>query len=149
MKINIRTDENCAETEITVTCSRLNDDIDKLLAAIRILDMKLTGRKELKQYIIEAADVVYIDCIEKHVFLYTLGGVYESSFKLYELESRLADCDFIRASKNSIFNLNHIQSIEPDFDRRLILTMTGDIKIIVSRQYAAAVKEKLEVYHGK
>jgi len=63
------------------------------------------------------------------------------------LETKLADRDFIRASKNCLLNINHIHSIEPDFDRRLILSMTGGIKLIVSRQYAAAVKEKLEAYY--
>jgi len=147
MKLTIKTDERYTETEITVNCNRVSDDIDKLLAAIRLLDMKLTGRKDGRQYILEASDVVYIDSIDKHTFLYTLNGVYESSLKLYELEAKLADRDFVRASKSSLLNINHIHSIEPDFDRRLIMTMTGDIKLIVSRQYASAVKEKLEVYY--
>jgi two-component system, LytTR family, response regulator LytT len=147
MKITINTDERYTETEITVNCNRVSDDIDKLLAAIRLLDMKLTGRKDGRQYILEASDVVYIDSVDKHTFLYTSNGVYESSLKLYELEAKLADHDFIRASKSCLFNINHILSIMPDFDRRLILSMTGDIKLIVSRQYAAAVKEILEAYY--
>jgi len=147
MKLTINADERYTETEITVNCNRVSDDIDKLLAAIRLLDMKLTGRKDGRQYVLEAPDVIYIDSIDKHTFLYTANGVYESSLKLYELETKLADRDFLRASKSSLFNINHIHSIEPDFDRRLILSMTGGIKLIVSRQYAAAVKEKLEAYY--
>jgi len=109
--------------------------------------MKLTGRKEGRQHILEASDVVYIDSVEKHTFLYTSNGVYESSLKLYELEAKLADRDFLRASKSCLFNINHVQSIKPDFDRRLIMTMSGGIELIVSRQYAAAVKEKLEAFY--
>jgi len=146
MKISINTDDRCTETEIAVTCNHLSDDIEKLLAAIRMWDMKLTGRKDGRQYILEAADIVYIDSIEKHTFLYSSTGVYETPFKLYELETKLACRDFVRASKNSLLNINHIQFIEPAVDRRLILKMTGDIELVVSRQYSAAVKEKLEVY---
>ncbi|MCL2600759.1 MAG: LytTR family transcriptional regulator, partial [Treponema sp.] len=69
-------------------------------------------------------------------------------FRLYELEEKLADRDFLRASKNCLFNINRIQSIEPDLDRRLILTMEKGIKLVVSRQYSAAVKQKLEAYNG-
>jgi len=147
MKIIINTDERYAETEIIVNCYRMSDDIEKLLAAIRMLDMRLTGRKDGRQYIMEAADIIYIESIEKHAFLYAVNGIYESSFKLYELEEKLAEHDFLRASKNSLFNINHVQSIEPDFDRRLILTMTNNNKLTVSRQYAALVKEKLEAYY--
>jgi DNA-binding LytR/AlgR family response regulator len=146
MKITINTDERYTETEITVNCKRHSDDIEKLLAAIRMSDMKLTGSKDGQQYIIEVGDIVYIDSTDKHTFLYIATGVFESPLKLYELEAKLVDCDFMRASKNSLFNFNHIQSIEPDFDRRLVLTMTGGNKLIVSRQYSAAVKEKLEVF---
>lgn len=148
MKITINTDEQCTETEITVRCNRLGDDIEKLLAAIRVLDMKITGRKDGRQYILEIADLVYIESIDKRTFLYTATDVYESPLKLYELEEKLIDRDFLRASKNCLFNINHIHAIEPDLDRRLILTMERDIKLVVSRQYAGAVKEKLEAYHG-
>ena len=82
VKITINTDEQCKETEITVTCSRLGDDIDKLLTAIKMLDMKLTVYKEKRQYVIDAADVIYIESTDKRTFLYTDTDVYESPFRL-------------------------------------------------------------------
>ena len=113
-----------------------------------MLDMKLTGRKDGRQYILEAADIMYIESTDKRTFMYTTSDVFESPFRLYELEAKLADGDFLRASKNCIFNINHIKSITPDFDRRLIVVMEKDIKLIVSRQYSQAVKQKLEEYNG-
>ena len=148
MKININTDDRYAETEITVNCNRIGDDIEKLLAAIRMLDMKLTGCRDGRQYIIEAADIIFIESTDKRCFLYTLTGVYENPLKLIELEARLTDRDFMRASKNCLFNIRHIKSIEPDLDRRLTLTMERDLTVVVSRQYSGPVKEKLEAYHG-
>jgi DNA-binding LytR/AlgR family response regulator len=148
MKITINTDDRYIETEITVNCNRRSDDIENLLAAIRLADMKLTGSKNGQQHILDVTDIVYIDSTDKHTFLYTSVDVFESPFKLYELEAKLIDCNFMRASKNTLFNFNHIQSIKPDFDRRLVMTMTGGNKLIVSRQYAASVKEKLEAVHG-
>ncbi|MDR0442898.1 MAG: LytTR family transcriptional regulator DNA-binding domain-containing protein [Treponema sp.] len=148
MKITINTDGRHAETEIIVNCSRVNDDIEKLLAAIRMLDMKLTGRKDGRQYVLDAADIMYIESTDKRTFLYTVTDVYESAFKLYELEEKLKVSDFLRASKSCLFNISHIQSIEPDLDRRLILTMERGIKLMVSRQYSAEVKQKLEAFNG-
>jgi len=148
MKIIINTDEKFTETEITVNCNRLGDDIEKLISAIRILDMKLTGSKEGRQYIIEAADVIYIESTDRHSFLYTLKDVYESPLNLSELEAKLADMDFLRASKNCLFNIKRIKAIEPDLDRRLTLTMERDLLVVVSRQYSGLVKEKLEAHNG-
>lgn len=144
MKITIVTDELCPETEVTIRCGRLSDDVEKIIAAIRMLDTKLTGRKDGRQHIIEAADIMYIESTDKRAFFYTLSGVYETPFRLYELEAKLADRDFLRASKNCLFNINRVEAIEPDFDRRLVLTMEKGIKLVVSRQYAATVKQKLE-----
>ena len=144
MKITINADDQCTETEITITCRRLSDDIEKVLAALRMSDMKLTGRKEGRDYFLEASDVIYIESTDKHTFLYTIDKVYESPLKLYELEMKLTDRDFLRANKGCLFNINRIESIEPDFDRKLILTMKGDLKLVVSRQYSGLVREKLE-----
>ena len=148
MKLSINTDEKFTEIEITVNCNRLNDDIEKLLAAIRMLDMKLTGIREGKQYIIDAADVIYAESTDKRCFLYTLNGVFESSLNLGELENKLSDRDFLRAGKSVLFNFKHIKYIEPDMERRLTLTMERDLTVVVSRQYSGLVKEKLEAYNG-
>jgi DNA-binding LytR/AlgR family response regulator len=147
MKLTINADDRYAETEIIVNCSHMGDDIEKLLAAIRVLDMKITGRKDGREYILEMADIIYIESIDKRTFLYTLKDTYESAFRLYELETKLVPLDFLRASRNCLINVNHIQSIETEFNSRLILTMPREIKLIVSRQYAAEVKQKLEAYH--
>jgi DNA-binding LytR/AlgR family response regulator len=85
MKITINTDGKCTETEITVICSHISDDIEKLLAAIRMLDMKLTGIKDGRQCILDVADIMYIESTDKRTFLYTLTDVYESPLRLYEL----------------------------------------------------------------
>ena len=148
MKITINTGDQYSETEIIVNCNRLSDDIEKLLAAIRMLDMKLTGNKDGQQYILEVSDVIYIESTDKHCFLYTSTDVYESPLKLNELETKLADGDFYRASKNCLFNIKRIKSIKPDLDRRLTLIMERDFIVVVSRQYSGIVKEKLEAYHG-
>ena len=148
MKISINADNQYTDTEIIVNCPRMSDEIEKVIAALRMLDMKLTGRKDGRQYILEAAEIMYIESTDKRVFIYSSSGVFESSFRLYELEAKLANGDFLRVSKNCIFNINYIQSIEPDLDRRLIVTMEKGIKLVVSRQYSSAIKQKLEVYNG-
>ena len=148
MKLTINTDAQYTETEITVNCNRMSDDIEKLISAIRMLEMKLTGRKDGRQYILDASDVIYIESTDKRTFLYTVTDVFESPLKLYELEAKLVDKDFLRASKNCLFNVRHIQSIEPDLDRRLTLTMERGLQVVVSRQFSGLVKEKLEAHHG-
>jgi len=126
----------------------MNDYIEKLIAAIRMLDMKLLCRKDGQQHFVDITQIIYIENVDKRTFLYTATDVYESHFRLIELEEKLAKLDFLRASKNCLFNIKHLHFLRSDLEQRLILTMERDIKIVVSRQYSGAVKEKLEAYHG-
>jgi DNA-binding LytR/AlgR family response regulator len=148
MKLTVNTGERYVETEITVNCSRMDGDIEKLLAAIRMFDMKFIGRKDGQQCFIDVANIIYIESTDKRSFFYTANDVYESPYRLYELEQKLSGQNFLRASKNCLFNIMHIQSLKSDLEQRLLLTMEGNIKIIVSRQYSSSVKEKLEGFHG-
>lgn len=148
MKLTINTDKRFIETEITVNCNQINEEIERLVTSIRMYELKISGKKNGQQYSLEVSDIVYIESVDKRTFLYTLTDTYESSLKLYELEDKLVDVDFLRASKNCLVNLNHIISIENELYSRLILTMPRNVKIIVSRQYAFVIRQKLEAYNG-
>lgn len=45
LKIEINVDEKETELKIKVTCNRLTPEIEKLLASLRMMDKKLTARK--------------------------------------------------------------------------------------------------------
>jgi DNA-binding LytR/AlgR family response regulator len=109
------------------------------------MDMKLTGKKQNQTYILDAAKVLYIDTVDKRTFFYTKNDVFETDLKLYELEEQLAALDFIRANKSCIINFGQINSIKADIDGKLLVTMSNNEKLYVSRQYALIVKEKLGV----
>jgi len=148
MKLYINTDERYNEIEININCNCMNDYVEKLVAAIRMLDMKLMCKKDGQQHFVDITQIIYIESIDKRTIIYTASDIYESPFRLSELEEKLVKLDFLRASKNCLFNIRHLYSLKSDLEQRLTLTMEKDIKIIVSRQYSGAVKEKLEVYHG-
>ena len=107
--------------------------------------MKLTGQKERSTYILDVSQVLYIDSADKKTFLYTENEVYESDLRLYELEEQLARADFIRAGKSSIVNLRRIMSLRSEIDGRIRVTMSNGEKLVVSRQYAGILKQRLGV----
>ncbi len=145
MKIHINEDPSFSETEITINCNKLDTNVEKLISILRVMDLKLTGKKDNQTYILDASQVLYIDTVDKKTFFYTNNYFYETDLKLYELENQLYALDFIRISKSCIINFNHINSIRADIDGRLLVTMSNKEKIIVSRQYAPIIKKKLGV----
>ena len=71
--------------------------------------------------------------------------VYESKFKLYELEQFLDAKTFFRANKAVIVNLNKIQSLSPAFGGRFEALLKNGYKVIISRNYVPKLKELLEL----
>ena len=143
MKISINTDSSVTDTQIEITCNRLTPQVDKILSMLRMLDMQLTGTREGEQFLIQTDKVLYIETVDKKTFLYTNEEVYESNLKLYELEERLLEAGFFRASKSCIINFEHITSLKADLDRRICVRMDNGERLIVSRQYADSLKERL------
>lgn len=143
MKIHIIQDENAGEPEITITCSEITEDIQRAIAAIRSINCKLTGVKGGQTFILQHADVVYIDTADKRTFIYTDKDIYETQLRLYELEQQLPSADFFRANKSCIVSMKHIRSIKADIDGRLLLTMNSGEKLWVSRQYAHEFRKKI------
>ena len=145
LKIHINEDSGLKETEITINCNKISTEIEKLISMLRVLDLKLTGRKDSQTYILDASKVLYIDTVDKKTFFYTKKDVYETDLKLYELEEQLAALDFIRINKSCILNFNQIISIKADIDGKLLVTMSNQEKLFVSRQYAPVIRKQLGV----
>jgi len=144
VKITIQENEHQTETEIVIHCRETDDEVLNAVAALSRLNKKLTGTKDGRTFVIDPADVLYFDSVDKKTFAYTKSEVYETSLRLYELEEKLPR-DFFRASKSAIINISKIKSILPDFGGRVEVTLTTGEKLMVSRQYAHDLKTKLEL----
>ena len=142
MKINISIDPGVNETEVLITANQLSEELERVMAALRAVDSKLTGTMKGQTHILDPSSILYADTVDKKAFLYTETDVYESALKLYELEAQLP-ADFFRASKSSIINFNKIKSLKADMDGRIIVTMLNNERLVVSKQYASFIKQKL------
>ena len=145
MKRSINVDAEKKDTEIVISCSQLTPEIEKILATLRILNQQLMVTKEDETYILDVAEIIYIEAVEQKTFVYTKEAYYESKLKLYEMEERLMACGFFRVSKSCLVHLRYIKSLKSDVDRKLRLTLESGEQIMVSRQYADEIKRRLGV----
>ena len=145
MKITINVEPSAAETSLLVTCKELTPQVEKLLAAIRILDKQITANKGDSVCLIDLADIFYIEALERKTFIYTDKEVFDSEMKLYELEAALAQYNFVRESKNTICSLSKIKSLKSEVDRKIKITMENGYQIIASRMYADELRKKIGV----
>lgn len=71
LKIEIFVDEKATDLKISVTCKQLSPDIEKILATLRMMDHQLTAKKGAEIYLLDIADVIYIESIDRKCFIYT------------------------------------------------------------------------------
>ena len=145
MKIDICVDKNVTDLTISVICKQLTPDIKKLLATLRMMNHQLTVRKDSEIYLLDIVQVIYIESIDRKCFVYTAKEIYESDFKLYELEKRLEEYGFFSVSKSCLIHLQNIQSLKADINRKVRVTMSNGEQIMASRQYADELKKRLGV----
>lgn len=145
MKISINRNHEITETEIVISCCEITPEIESIMATLRILDKKITGSKNGELYILDVANIMYIEAVDRKTFIYTLDDCFETKLKLYEIEQQLCKYGFMRISKSCLVNIRYIRSLKREFNHKLLITFENNEKIIVSRQYTDELKKRLGV----
>lgn len=143
MKITIEDRPDGAEDEIIIRCKHIDEHLMKLVYALKAGQEKLTATRGTDIVQVMPGEVFYFEAVDNKVFLYLEKDVYETRQKLYELEERFRGTDFVRVSKSVILNLSKVKTLSPAFNGRFEATMKNGEKLIVSRAYVPALKEKL------
>ena len=145
MKITIQTDASVQETTLSITCREITPELERLIEALRLSDKKLSVRVNGEIRLIDLKSILYAETVERNSFIYTENGVFESPLRLYELEAMLAEHNFFRINKSTLLNLNKIESLKSDIDRRIRVKLKNGYQLIISRAYAEEFKTKLGV----
>lgn len=110
MKVTIEIDENLSEECVVIKCRELSDkvvELQKTLMEKADSDMTMMFYKDGKQYYIAISKILFFETENKVIMVHTKDEIYESDYKLYELEKMLPRY-FMRISKSGIVNINHI-----------------------------------------
>lgn len=143
MKINLDIDGKYDDTEIIIRAPHLNNDIERIVAMMRMIDMQIAVRKDNETFLLETDKILYVEAVDRKTFVYTSNETYESELKLYELEQELVQRDFLRISKQSLVNLRKIKSLKADVNRKIRITLQNGEQIVVSRMYSDELRRKL------
>ncbi|MFT3950929.1 MAG: LytTR family DNA-binding domain-containing protein [Oscillospiraceae bacterium] len=145
MKIRIEIDEGVEEDEVIIRCRELTNDIQKIQNSIleHSSQTNLIFYKNLTEYFLPMNSVLFFETSEKGIDAHTPDDVYQIKNKLYELEEILPN-HFVRVSKSTILNVNHIYSIEKNITSASVVQFNRTHKqVYVSRNYYKILKQKL------
>ena len=88
-------------------------------------------------------DIEYIESFDNDVYAIVGKDRYKINEKLYSLEEKLNEYDFIRISKSVLVNITKIDYIKPMFNCKLKLVLVNNDIIEVNRTYLKSFKERL------
>lgn len=143
MNITIEEQPSAQTIGVVITCRRVDRTVLGIVARLRMFDRKITGAWDGSTHVVNAEDVLYIESVDKRTFFYTADGTYETPLRLYEMEERLADCDFMRVSRGCVVNFRKITKLQPELNGRIVATLESGDRVMASRQYAPDIKRKL------
>ncbi len=147
MKINIEFDTSLTENEITIRCASLNEEVQKLqevISDIALYSKKFVCYQGDTEYYLPSDDILFFETEAGSIRVHTADQVYLTKLKLYELEEILPGA-FMRVSKSTILNTNHIYSITRNLTASSVVEFLGTHKqVYVSRYYYKPLKFKLE-----
>ena len=130
--------------QVMIRCHAVTEEVREIAAFVKSRQGSLTGTKDSRQYEIAVSDIYYFESVDGKTFLYTKDQVYETSYRIYELESMLRPKNFLRVSKSMLLNLMKIRAIRPALNGRLVAVLQSGEEAIISRSYVKELKSALK-----
>ena len=142
MKIKIEIEETLEEDEVLIRCRRLTEEISAIQKAVS----EASGGAQ--KFVFYKGNTEYYlmldETDEKGISAHTRSEAYQIKYKLYELEDILPGF-FMRVSKSTILNTNHIYSINRNLTASSVVAFADTHKqVYVSRYYYKPLISKLE-----
>lgn len=143
MKLSITEDPAAIEPEVSIRCARIDARVERVIAAAQQDGRKLFGMADGFLRSVDPAGVLYVETVDGRTFLYARECVLESSAPASVLEEELAEAGFVRASRQLLVNLRHVQGMRPYLNARLELVLDNGEHLIASRQFAPLIKQRI------
>lgn len=142
MKLYIKEGLPIQEPEIHIKCKKIDDRLQVVIDHLQLSTQTVTVKKDSAIRKLALEDIYYFESVDDKVFACCEVDVYETSYKLYEIEEQVSEFSFARISKTVIVNINMIQSIKPQLNGRFEAMLSNNERQIVSRHYVSGLRDK-------
>lgn len=120
----------------------------EVTALLQLLQRKASGKlllyKEEEQFIVPAGEIAFLETSGSKLLAYTQSEVYEAKLKLYEVKELLSAQSFVRISKSTIVNIDHVRSIQAEFSGNYRIKLKSRKEsLTISRKYFKDFKDRI------
>ena len=143
MKVTLR-QEAGAEREIIVRFDAMDDEVRAVLELLSLRDQRLAVSDRGTLRLIDPPEVLYCESVDDHTFVYTASGVYGVGQSLTAIADAFSRQGFFRCSRSMVVNLTAMETLKSAANGRIIATLVNGERILVSRRYAGALRDRLK-----
>lgn len=135
------------EIRITIESERISDVLEKIVKLLKDEERQenLIVQAEEGKVILPIHEILYCESVEGKTMIFCKEKVYTSKLKLYEVEEQLVAKGFMRVSKQALININEVRVISANKKAQLIASLTNGEKVLISRQFALELRERIGV----
>ena len=144
MQVEIKLDPNCEQTRIVVVTAQVDEQIYDLVQQLSQQSPAiLSGFRGEEAEILDPSQLVRVYASDGKVMAVTTGGEYLLKMRLYEVEKRLDQRNFVRISHSEIINLKHVKKFDLSYTGTICVCFLDGSTSYVSRRNVAKIKEVL------
>lgn len=151
MDIKVRTNisSEFQNIEICINAPERNEEVqileNELLTKQEKTIKNIIGMQDNDIFIINVSDIILFYGEEKNNFCKTKDGVYRIKEKLYYLEEKLPQKDFIRISNSVIANIKHVKCFNTSIIGKIIVKFKDGSEEHVSRRKTSEIMSFLKM----
>lgn len=135
--------QDLEKPEVTIAYREMNDSVKRVSDFVRYVDQTILCRKDNEEYAIPVSDIYYVESVDKKAFVYCETEVFQSNYKLYELENMLPRAGFVRVSKSTLLNIEKLKGVKTLVNSKLEAMLSNGERVCVTRKYLKDIKDAL------
>ncbi len=143
MKVIMCKQQDLEKPEVTIAYREITDSVRRVADFVRQVDQTICCKRNNEECTIPVSDIYYVESVDKKAFIYCEQEVFQSSYKLYELEDLLSQAGFVRVSKSTILNIEKLIGVKTMANSRLEARLSNGERVCVTRKYLKDIREAL------
>ena len=143
MKIEFRREPDATELHVLVTARERTPEVESLLRRIAA-PATIAAYDARGEVLLRPEEIIRIYTEDRRVRLDSDRGSYLLRSRLYELEEKLSNADFVRISNSELVQKGRILRLDFGLTGTIRLILEGGLETYVSRRYVARIRKMFE-----
>ena len=146
MQVEIKMDSAYTEPKVILMTASMTEEVQRILKRLsEDVPQIISGSRDEKIEVLHQEDLIRIYADAGKIFAVTEKGQYVLRLRLYELEERLDDRQFVRISNSEIINLRKVDHFDLSFTGTICVSLSTGTTTYASRRYVSRIKKILGI----